>query len=202
MMNNELVCPKCTQLDMVQKVSSVFDGGTSYGSFTGTSIGAGINISSRSPVIVSGTQNLQGKSSTAISIRLSPPSKPTPPDRSIYLIFGVILIAISFPIALCGITLLFSKIASWQNTFLFSIILNIAIFIVSLLSLGTGIGIIITCLRLEKISKLEYIEAITTWEKAIIKWNKLYYCARDDGVFIPGETILVPTNRMLDFLYQ
>lgn len=26
------------------------------------------------------------------------------------------------------------------------------------------------------------------WEKAMDRWRRLYYCARDDGVFIPGET--------------
>lgn len=31
-------------------------------------------------------------------------------------------------------------------------------------------------------------------------WNSLYYCSRHDGVFIPGETALIPLEKIQDFL--
>ena len=39
------------------------------------------------------------------------------------------------------------------------------------------------------------------WEKATNRWVQLYYCARDDGVFIPGETSFIPIDKMQAFLY-
>lgn len=39
-------------------------------------------------------------------------------------------------------------------------------------------------------------------EAAVGVWMRLYYCGRDDGVFIPGENELVPLDEMGDFLYR
>jgi hypothetical protein len=39
-------------------------------------------------------------------------------------------------------------------------------------------------------------------EAAVGVWMRLYYCGRDDGVFIPGEAELVPLDEMGDFLYR
>ena len=40
------------------------------------------------------------------------------------------------------------------------------------------------------------------YQRAFQRWQKLYYCARDDGVFIPGETGLIPTSDLKAFLYH
>lgn len=34
------------------------------------------------------------------------------------------------------------------------------------------------------------------WERAMKRWNKLYYCMRDNGVFIPDEGEFVPVEQM------
>ena len=39
-------------------------------------------------------------------------------------------------------------------------------------------------------------------EHIIARWNKLYYCERDDGVFDPKGNVLVPTNQMANYLYR
>jgi hypothetical protein len=39
------------------------------------------------------------------------------------------------------------------------------------------------------------------WDRAVHRWERLYYCARDDGVFIPGETPFIPIDKMQEFLY-
>jgi len=40
------------------------------------------------------------------------------------------------------------------------------------------------------------------WERAVRNWNDLYYCARDDCVFIPGRTISAPLSQLKEYLYQ
>jgi hypothetical protein len=40
----------------------------------------------------------------------------------------------------------------------------------------------------------------TRWEAAMEKWDELYYCWRDDVVFIPGSPSAVPAASMWDIL--
>jgi hypothetical protein len=39
------------------------------------------------------------------------------------------------------------------------------------------------------------------YERATRRWESLYYCPRDHGVFLPGDTLLVPTARIRELLY-
>lgn len=52
--------------------------------------------------------------------------------------------------------------------------------------------------------KQEHIDSveIPAWNGAMRKWNALYYCARDDCVFIPGQGISVASSQTYNFLYQ
>lgn len=45
------------------------------------------------------------------------------------------------------------------------------------------------------------LQAYEQWPRAIARWNALYYCARDDGVFLEGSR-LVPVEQMHAFLYE
>lgn len=40
------------------------------------------------------------------------------------------------------------------------------------------------------------------WQQAARKWLQLYYCARCDGVFIPGASPFAPTTEMMNFIHQ
>ena len=82
-MSTELACPKCKQIDMVQKLSSVIGSGTSIGSFTGSAMGVGTTIRGGNPVVVGGVQNMAGSSSTETSLFLAPPKKPSVPIAKI-----------------------------------------------------------------------------------------------------------------------
>jgi hypothetical protein len=39
-------------------------------------------------------------------------------------------------------------------------------------------------------------------ERGIKTWMKLYYCDRDEGIFLPGKDELVPAEQMMGFLLQ
>jgi hypothetical protein len=40
------------------------------------------------------------------------------------------------------------------------------------------------------------------WENAMSRWNRLYYCMRDDIVFLPGEDGNASSENMVEFLYD
>lgn len=41
---------------------------------------------------------------------------------------------------------------------------------------------------------------ITDWSAKMSKWNGLYYCVREDGVFKPGTSRVVPVNGMSELI--
>jgi len=43
---------------------------------------------------------------------------------------------------------------------------------------------------------------IPRWQNAMERWNQLYYCFRDDGVFIPADDQLEPIAQMTEYIYQ
>ncbi len=43
-------------------------------------------------------------------------------------------------------------------------------------------------------------EQVAHWNHAMERWNRLYYCSRDDIVYIPGEGSRAPLDRMGDYL--
>jgi hypothetical protein len=42
---------------------------------------------------------------------------------------------------------------------------------------------------------------VSRWERALEKWNNLYYCSRDDVVFLPGQRA-VPSAEMLNYIRE
>jgi hypothetical protein len=53
-----------------------------------------------------------------------------------------------------------------------------------------------------EIEKEKYTKDMTAWEKAKQRWDIMYYCYRDDVVFVPGENEVVTPNRLIEFCYQ
>ena len=56
-------------------------------------------------------------------------------------------------------------------------------------------------LRKVKSKRLQFPVEQARWERAMRRWERLYYCVRDDGVFTPGETPFMPIDKMQAFLY-
>lgn len=50
--------------------------------------------------------------------------------------------------------------------------------------------------------KQEQARILKTHENAIDRWNRLYYCSRDDCVFIPGENTSALLSKMGEYLAQ
>jgi hypothetical protein len=43
-------------------------------------------------------------------------------------------------------------------------------------------------------------QVVKNHETALTRWNALYYCSRDDCVFIPGEGTSAPLAKMKEYL--
>jgi len=49
--------------------------------------------------------------------------------------------------------------------------------------------------------KREHTRIINKHNRAIERWNQLYYCARDDCIYIPGENNSAPVDEMDGYLF-
>lgn len=47
-----------------------------------------------------------------------------------------------------------------------------------------------------------YQQQLSDWQRADTKWQSLLYCSECAGVFLPGQTRLVPLEHMQPFLYE
>ena len=52
----------------------------------------------------------------------------------------------------------------------------------------------------EELDRSERIQSV--WKSAMNRWNQLYYCGRDDCVFIPGENSSAPLSNIKEYLYK
>jgi len=48
----------------------------------------------------------------------------------------------------------------------------------------------------------ERTRMVKVYEQTVSRWNRLYYCSRDDCVFIPGENSSAPVSGMHEYLTQ
>jgi hypothetical protein len=166
-MSDQLKCPKCRQIDMVQKVSTLYDGGISKAQYQ-----------AREAVI-----------QTAISKKLAPPSKPTPPSNDDW--------RLAFFVGAIGLFALFVITPAIVNPNERSQGLMVSLGIV-----GFAVLLVILAVTTTGKAKRQFESDISKWYRAMKIWNELYYCARDDVVFIPGESHVIPAYQMTSFLWE
>jgi hypothetical protein len=169
----ELRCPKCKQIDKVQKVSVLYSGGISTVEYD----------TWRPPPPKSGLPPLrmteQAVSQTMLSQRLTPPAKPTAKfPHWIWVLLGVV----GAPIVCC------STVETPEEGGLYYFLIIGGVILAGMFAVYFA--------RQQRVA-----EQMPRWEKAVSRWHQLYYCGRCDGVFAPGETPLLSAERMGAFLY-
>lgn len=180
-----LNCPTCGQMDMVQKVSAIYSTGISSGSFAGPSTGAAL-MADGTATLVGGITSLKGTSQTALSRRLAPPEQPTYRPFSWFAVcIALVSFLIAMPFAFLGIIL-----QSGSDLF------------VALLFGSIGVGIIYAAYAGVNNRKASARAAMPIWNKAMERWYALYYCARDDIVFVPGEGRSGHAEGLRSLLYE
>lgn len=170
-----LKCPKCGKVDRVQKASGIYSSGVSSGRFSGSTWAWDSDGS---------FVTLSGHTQTELSRLLSPPKKPSSLDLA-----GVLLVLLG--LAWCS---LFEFVGALSVLLagLGCILMLAGLLGVPLIPLGL--------MRIQSRSKGFPIEK-ERWETAMRRWESLYYCARDDGVFVPGEMSLIPIGQVQTYLY-
>jgi hypothetical protein len=53
----------------------------------------------------------------------------------------------------------------------------------------------------EKAKQLAYQQAMQKWNDAVARWDRLYYCARNDCIFDPNTGASDPADRIYNLLY-
>lgn len=177
---NRFHCPVCHNIDAVTKVSSIVDSGSATsvgyhtaGRFSGTSVTT---------------------STTALARTLAPPSLPR--FRVAAEGYNGCAIPLLMLLGLCFVVmgwLLGLPTTGGPPT-------NSNFLSLPLILVGLGfilypiIGfIVVTLIRYEKRPR---------WEQARATWEQLYYCARNDVVFLPGTPQhCVPASRISTLLY-
>lgn len=178
--SHSVVCPVCGQGDQVEKVSTLYLAGIEARRLSKASEASLAQILDRG---VFTAQEL-----SRLSQRLSPPasgkkefSRPLHPDLMV-LVFSCIA-----PIFLYGIL-------AQQSGWLLPIL--------GLLALMYGVYFY---QRKALIARYESRRAAQHGEQAQIEkgiaiWMKLYYCAREDGVFLPGKKECIAVDQMMGYV--
>lgn len=56
--------------------------------------------------------------------------------------------------------------------------------------------------REQTLRRAQYAVAMVEWLQAQTLWQALYYCACDDGVFLPGSQRVIPATQVQEFLFS
>ena len=126
-----------------------------------------------------------GTRSMLMSQRLAPPSQPTyrNPMRGLPMVLIVLAILLG--------------LAAWIFPHRFATIhlpLPALFLVPALLALVWATG-------LSLVGRARIHWAMPAWENAVARWYELYYCSRDDGVYLPDETEFVSVELMGTVLY-
>ncbi len=187
-MSDPVRCPVCDQADQVEKVSTIYLLGIeakrastradaqSQGSAASTG-GLALN-------------KLTAAELRALSQRLAPPASGKElPTRLIHPNLVVMVFSLGAPVFLYGI------LTSQPAMLLPALIILALFYAVYFWKRKTIIA------RFE--SRLAAQQAASQRiQHAIQRWMRLYYCAREDGVFKPGEDQIIPADQMPAYLFE
>ena len=168
-------CPKCQRVDSVAKVSAIVQGGTHHidgeipmpttydsdGWSTGTSY-----------------KSYHATQQSALASRLTPPEKPIKAHSGLLNLAPAPFIPFIFVVIMTPQLITAPKVELVQ---IFWFCLGVIIYALFLF------GVWRVCIWIDKPFKAKHAENIAAWEYSISRWRELYYCSRDDCLFIPGE---------------
>jgi len=184
MSSNKIICPVCGQSDQVEKVSTIYLEGIRVNRLRFSKNSEGVSLPpSRQRLLKIPVQDLY-----SLSRKLAPPSsRKTMPTRPLHPDMVVIVFSGIVPIFLFGI------LNQQRSLFIPALIILVCFYGLYFYKREA----VIAKYEHEKATKQE---AQTRIERGIESWMRLYYCARDEGVFLPDERELIPVDRMIGYL--
>jgi hypothetical protein len=165
-----VTCPVCGAADRIQKVSAVVAAGTTSGEFAGPSVGV-TRREGRWGGIATYT-TLRGSSATYLAGCLRPPARPG--ISRIYQDSTAFWTAVVFSLLAFGL-LLYAGVAVRGA-------LGWGMAIVA----GGGMLLLVPAVLARESRTRAYELQLASWKRAMERWDRLYYCHRDDVVFEPG----------------
>jgi len=170
------VCPICKKDDALQKLSSIASSGSARGSFSGSSVGLA-HIDGKWGT-TSGSSYLSGTLTTDLAKLCAPPKEPVNPRNRMGIIGSLVG---TLPIML--------------GIFMLTLDIGIGKYVI-LGGLAT-----LPFLRWASTSAIrKYDDEQSAWALKMAKYNKLYYCFRDDAIFNPESIEIFPPADLADFL--
>jgi len=172
--SHHITCPVCGLSDQVEKVSTIYMSGIA---------------DKRSPEIGQATLIPRQKLRSLSKLLAPPSSGKSVPIRPVHPDTVVIVFSCVLPFFLIGIL-------KQQSLMIIPVVLVLA-----------GLYGLYFFKRKAVIAKFEgeqdkqHQEQVRI-ERAIKTWMRLYYCDRDEGVFLPGKDELVPPEQMTSYLMQ
>lgn len=182
---DSFVCPVCGDASQVQKVSAIVRAGTSTHAYEGSWAGSVYTFGEGGgPSVLGGYSRVEGGSQTELSRWLSPPAEPTAAFRpSWWAIGGLVIGALGLLVSLTDPT------AAGDFGFWFVV------------TAVAGYFVYRAWQRYEQQRQRAAAEH-PAWERAMVRWEQLFYCFRCDRVFTPGDDASAPPHAMMAFLYR
>ncbi|HPD41375.1 MAG TPA: zinc ribbon domain-containing protein [Anaerolineae bacterium] len=214
-------CPICKSIDQIQKLSTIVTSGTRTTAGISSTLEK-TDLSGSQRHYVRGTgyvadSELSGKSYSSSSTlidateqsnlakRLSPPSKPQEPvlERPFWgeRAEKVIDIAgIAIWLVLAGqATNRWGIIGFIAGSIGAAIVCGLLFWLISYLVFGNSQKEAEKQLEIEK---GKHAKDVVAWEQAQRRWETIYYCYRDDVIFVPGENRAVTPDHLIELCYR
>jgi len=182
-----IICPICQRDDSVQKITAAVSSGTMTGSFSGPTSTFTSDGNSFKPGF--GFTTVSGSARSDLAKLLSPPPKPKERRYNqgcgaatlwfVVLLGGFILIAV-----------VLGEVLGEMG----------GIFVGALIICGIGI---VYAVQERDYRKNELPELMRAYRKGMKRWERAYYCYRDDIVFDPNDgKTCSPDSLITDFYYS
>jgi predicted RNA-binding Zn-ribbon protein involved in translation (DUF1610 family) len=223
-------CPVCNRNDKAEKVTAILRSqthstqGIAYQTLTTTAKTGSESASANQQVAIP----IQTSQMSELAKYLTPPPQPEP-DRTVIiqektshlaLITAIMTGIIGVAFSLCTLVVLAGYLSGMSTDTESILAGTVGILTCGLLSLApVGLSVFlfffsVPCENRKNQEKkvlyenkrreqqLQSDEKINHWNTAMERWNLLYYCSRDDCVFLPGTHTHAPVVNMVEYIYR
>ncbi len=181
MVSENLACPRCGRVDQSSKLSAIIQAGTTVGGYTGRTVHEGYMSGEHGgPIAMGGQATLAGGSQTLLSRRLAPPPRPSYDKHWVIEAAKVV-----------GGALVFGLIAYSFGWHIIGDLLFLA-----------GVYGVWSEYRQDKLKWAAQQRAMAEWTQQIAVWDCLYYCSRDDVIYLPGTSEVTRADNLQRFLHM